>query len=122
MEALFVIGHLIVGIYFLQSGLNHFFKTGYLAGYAASKGVPFPKFSVIAAGVMFGLGGISLIGWMRPDIGIGLIILALLPVTTMMHNFWTIKDPMDRATQHMNFTKNLALIGTLMLLLAFVLI
>ncbi len=121
MEALFVIGHLVVGIYFLQSGIKHFFNTNYLAGYAASKGIPFAKFSVIAAGVLFALGGISLIGWIRPDLGIGFIVLALLPVTTLMHNFWAIKDPMQRANEEINFGKNIVLIGSLLLLLAFIL-
>src|SRR4051812_44597085 len=106
MIALFIIGHVVLGLYFLQSGINHFFKTSYLAGYATSKGVPFAKASVIAAGVLFALGGVSLIGWIAPEIGIGLLILALLPVTTMVHNFWTIKDPMARAGEYISFTKN----------------
>ena len=121
MIALFVIGHLVVGLYFLQSGINHFFKADYLAGYAASKGVPFAKFSVIASGVLFALGGISLIGWIRPDIGIGLIVICLLPVTTMIHNFWTVSDPMHRANEKIGFMKNVVLMGSLLLLLAFVL-
>ncbi len=123
MVALFIIGHVVLGLYFLQSGITHFFKANYLAGYAASKGVPFAKVAVIASGALFALGGISLIGWtgFRPDIGIGLIILALLPITTMMHNFWTIKDPMQRANEEIGFMKNIALIAALMLILAYVL-
>jgi putative oxidoreductase len=121
MIALFIIGHVVLGIYFLQSGINHFFKTSYLAGYATSKGVPFAKASVIASGVLFALGGVSLIGWISPEIGLGLLILALLPVTTMVHNFWTIKDPMARAGEYVSFSKNVALISSLVLLLAYVL-
>jgi putative oxidoreductase len=123
MVALFIIGHLVLGLYFLQSGITHFFKADYLAGYASSKGVPFAKFSVMASGALFALGGISLIGWtgFRPDIGIGLIILALLPITTMVHNFWMIKDPMHRATEEISFMKNVAIIAALMLILAYVL-
>jgi uncharacterized membrane protein YphA (DoxX/SURF4 family) len=119
-EILFVIGHLVVGIYFLESGIGHFFKVNYLAGYASSKGVPFAKVSVIASGILFALGGISLIGWIRPDLGIGLIILCLLPVTTLMHNFWAASDPMHRANERISFMKNIAIIGSLLLLLAFV--
>jgi len=122
MEALFVAGHLILGLYFLRSGITHFFKVNYLAAYAGSKGVPFAKFSVIASGVLMALGGISLVGWIRPDIGIGMLLLALLPMTTMIHNFWTVTDPMQRANEEISFGKNIALIGALMLLLAFVLL
>lgn len=121
MIALFIIGHVVLGLYFLQSGMNHFFKASYLAGYAASKGVPFPKASVIASGILFTIGGVSLIGWITPEIGLGMLILALLPITTMMHNFWTIKDPMHRATEYVSFTKNIALIASLVLMLAYVL-
>ncbi len=121
MIALFIIGHLVLGLYFLQSGITHFFKANYLAGYATSKGVPFAKASVIASGVLFTLGGVSLIGWISPEIGLGLLILALLPITTMVHNFWSIKDPMQRATEYIAFTKNVALIASLVLALAYVL-
>ena len=119
MEILFVIGHLIVGLYFLHAGISHFFKTNYMANFAGSKGVPWPKAAVIASGITFMLGGISLIGWIAPVIGLGLIILTLIPVTTMMHNYWTITDPMQRATDQISFNKNIALIGTLILILAF---
>ena len=123
MVVLFIIGHVGLGLYFLQTGLNHFFKANYLAGYATSKGVPFAKVSVILSGVLFALGGISLIGWngFRPDIGIGLIIIALLPITTMVHNFWAVKEPQQRAMEWIQFTKNVALIVSLMLILAYVL-
>lgn len=121
MIALFIIGHVVLGLYFLQSGINHFFKTSYLAGYAASKGVPFAKASVIASGILFTIGGISLIGWISPEIGLGVLILALLPITTMVHNFWAIKDPMQRANEYIVFTKNIALIASLVLTLAYVL-
>jgi uncharacterized membrane protein YphA (DoxX/SURF4 family) len=123
MIALFLIGHIGLGLYFLQSGINHFYNMNYLAGYAASKGVPFAKVSIIASGILLSLGGISMIGWLgyRPDIGIGLIIIALLPITTMMHNFWAVKDPQQKAMEKLQFMKNLALIASLMLILAYVL-
>ncbi len=121
MELLFIIGHLGLGIYFLYSGLNHFFKVGYLSGYAASKGVPFPKFSIIASGALFTLGGLAITSWIVPDVGIGLIVLALLPITTMVHNFWSINDPMQRAGEEISFAKNIALISALLVILAYVL-
>ncbi|MDB5189021.1 MAG: DoxX family protein [Candidatus Nomurabacteria bacterium] len=118
MEILFIIGRLIVGIYFLNSGLNHFFKANYLAGYASSKGVPLAKAAVIISGATMAIGGISLIGWIAPIIGLGLLILTLIPLTTMMHNFWTVTDPMHRANEKINFTKNFALVGSLLLILS----
>jgi putative oxidoreductase len=118
MIILFIIAHLTIGIYFLNSGLSHLFNVNYLAGYAASKGVPLPKAAVIASGVIFVIGGISLTGWIAPVIGLGLIILTLIPVTTMMHDFWNVTDPMQRANDKIAFSKNIALMGSLLLVLA----
>ncbi len=118
MEILFVIGHLLVGLYFLHAGLNHFFKANYLAGYAASKRVPWPKAAVIASGITMTIGGVSLVGWIAPIIGLGLLVLTLIPMTIMMHAFWNVEDPMQRASEHIAFSKNVALIGSLLLILA----
>jgi putative oxidoreductase len=118
MIILFIIAHLTIGIYFLNSGLSHFFNVNYMAGYAASKGVPLPKTAVIISGITLAIGGISLVGWIAPVIGLGLIILTLIPVTTMMHDFWNVKDPMQRVSEKIGFNKNIALIGSLLLVLA----
>ncbi len=118
MIILFIIAHLTVGIYFLNSGLNHLFNVNYLTGYAKSKGVPAAKAGIIISGITFIIGGISLTGWIAPIIGLGLIILTLIPITTMMHDFWNASDPMHRANEKIAFTKNIALIGSLLLILA----
>jgi len=118
MEILFIIAHVALGLYFLYSGMNHFFKVNYLAAYAGSKGVPFPKAAVIASGVTFAVAGISIIGWIAPIIGLGLAILTLIPTTTMMHNYWADTDPMQRANNQINFTKNFALVASLLLILS----
>jgi hypothetical protein len=39
----------------------------------------------------------------------------------MMHAFWKLKDPMARMSDMVNFSKNLALLGAVLLLLAQVL-
>lgn len=118
MEILFIIAHIALGLYFIYQGMNHFFHANYLAGYAASKGVPFPKVAVIAAGVTFTIAGISLTGWIAPIIGLGLAILTLIPITTMMHNYWAISDPQHRATEQITFMKNFAIVASLLLILS----
>lgn len=118
MIILFIIAHLTIGIYFLNSGLNHFFNVNYLASYAQSKGVPAAKVGVIISGITFTIAGISLTAWIAPIIGLGLAILTLIPITTMMHDFWNASDPMHRATEKVSFSKNIAIIGSLLLVLA----
>ena len=60
MVALFFIGRIIFGGYFIYNAYNHFKNAGHLAGYAGMKGVPAPKAGVITSGVLFLLGGLSI--------------------------------------------------------------
>ena len=54
----------------------------------------------------------------RPTLGVGAVVLFLLPVTLMMHNFWTIADPQMRVMEMRAFQVNMALIGSALTLLA----
>jgi putative oxidoreductase len=118
MELLFIIGRLILGLYFLHAGFNHFFKTKAMAAYAASKGVPLATTGVIVSGITFTIGGISLIGWIAPLIGLALLIITMIPVTVLMHTFWKHKDPMQRSHEQISFNKNLAIMGAMILIVA----
>jgi uncharacterized membrane protein YphA (DoxX/SURF4 family) len=40
METLNLIGSIVVGLYFVFNGFNHFSQLNNMAGYAQSKGVP----------------------------------------------------------------------------------
>jgi uncharacterized membrane protein YphA (DoxX/SURF4 family) len=46
------------------------------------------------------------------------VILFLLPVSFTMHNFWAAQDPMQKMGDMLNFTKNMALIGCVLMFLA----
>ena len=86
--------------------------------YAKMKGVPFPATAQGAAGVMLLLGGSSILFGLYPFVGILLLVAFLIPVSLMMHNFWTIKDPQAKMADKVNFMKNMALLGALLMLLA----
>ena len=116
MSAVFLLGRLITGIYFFYNGINHFTKLKMLTQYAATKGVPAPSVAVIVAGVLLLLGGLSIITGYKPKIGILLLVIFLLPVTLAMHRFWTVSDPMARISEMVNFTKNFALLGSLLMI------
>ena len=116
MIALFVIGRIIFGLYFLYNSYQHFAKLGMMAGYAKSKGVPMAQFSVIFSGLLLLLGGLSILLGIYPLVGIILLILFLVPVTFMMHQFWAAKEPMQKMSETINFLKNMALIGALLML------
>lgn len=118
MDIAFLIGRIIVGLYFLMSASNHFFKLSDMTGYAQSKGVPMPSLAVLGTGVLLLVGGLTIITGYKPTIGIAAIVLFFLPVTFMMHNFWKETDPMAKMTQMIMFTKNMALMGSTLMFLA----
>lgn len=114
----FLIGRIIVAGYFIMGGFNHFAKIDSMSGYAKAKGAPAPKLAVGGSGVLLTLGGLSLLLGFDPLIGIILLIIFLLGVTPVMHAFWKVEDPMARMGDMVNFMKNVALLGALLMMLA----
>jgi len=118
MAIAFLIGRIIFGVYFIMGGFNHFAKLDFMSGYAKAKGAPAPKLAVGGSGVLLILGGLSMLLGIAPVIGIILLIIFLLGVTPVMHAFWEVDDPMARMGEMMNFMKNMALFGALLMMLA----
>lgn len=110
MKFLTLLGRIIFGGYFLSSGINHFLETQMMSGYAASKGVPMPTIAVLVAGALIVAGGALVLLGYKVRWAAWLIILFLVPVTFMMHNFWAV-DPEMKQSEMINFMKNIGLIG-----------
>ena len=53
-----------------------------------------------------------------PTVGIILLIVFMLGTTYRMHNFWAVSDPQMKQADMINFLKNMALMGALLMLLA----
>jgi uncharacterized membrane protein YphA (DoxX/SURF4 family) len=117
MEILLILGRILFGGFFIMSGINHFTNLGMMSGYAGSKNVPAPGLAVIASGVLLVVGGLSVLLGILPVIGLLFLILFLVPVSLLMHNFWTIQDPQARAAEQINFLKNVALTGAALALM-----
>lgn len=113
---LFLIGRILLGGYFVYNAIMHFKNLEGMTAYAKMKGVPFARLAVIVTGIMLLLGGLSIISGMFTIIGIGALILFLIPTTFMMHAFWKENDSQARMNEQINFTKNLALLGALMVI------
>jgi uncharacterized membrane protein YphA (DoxX/SURF4 family) len=64
------------------------------------------------------LGGLSILLGYQPTIGAILIVIFLVPVAFMMHNFWAIEDPQMKMVEMVNFMKNLALAASALMFLA----
>jgi uncharacterized membrane protein YphA (DoxX/SURF4 family) len=118
MEYIFILGRVLLGGYFIRSGINHFRFLQNMVGYAQSKGVMMPKLAVSATGLMLLLGGVGVLLGVYVQWAVILLTIFLIGVTFKMHQFWTITDPMQKMGEEVNFYKNLALLGAVLMLLA----
>lgn len=113
----FLIGRIISGGFFLTSGINHLAKLTMMAGYAKSKSPPAPELVVGGTGTLLILGGASLLFGYHPTIGATLLVICLLGFSFRIHNYWAIQDPQAKQAEQVNFMKNMALLGLLLMTL-----
>ena len=111
MKYLVLLGRILFAAIFISAAPGHF-TTGTIA-YAAGKGVPLASIAVPLSGIIALLGGLSILAGYKARYGAWLLVLFLVPVTVMMHNFWAITDPMAARTQYIMFMKNLSMLGGL---------
>src|SRR4051812_12704094 len=88
MDIIFFIGRVLFGGFFLYNAYQHLWNHSSMAGYAASKGVPFAQLAVIGSGLLILLGGYTMIAGVRVALGVWCIVLFLVPVTFQMQAFW----------------------------------
>jgi uncharacterized membrane protein YphA (DoxX/SURF4 family) len=118
MEIAFFIGRVLVGFFFIENAFGHLFKNSGTVGYAASKGVPLPKVAVPVTGLMLLAGGLSVLLGAWTFYGIIVLVIFMVPTTLMMHSFWKEADPMARMHAKIEFMKNVAITGALLMLLS----
>lgn len=117
MEILFIVGRVLFGGFFVLMAFNHFTKSGALAGYAASKGVPLPMLAVFGTGILLFIGGVGMLAGIYVEYAAVALVLFLVPVSLKIHNFWAIQDPMQKMIEKINFQKNIALAGAALMIL-----
>lgn len=115
--AIAILGRIMFGMYFVISGLNHFKNKNSMKGYAESKKVPLSHLSVLVTGVMLLVGGLGFVLDMYIQQSAVLLVLFLVPTSFIMHAFWKDTDPMHKMNNQINFMKNLALVGALLMFL-----
>lgn len=114
----FLLGRIVVGFFYLYSGTNNFMYFEEKVGYAAFKGVPVTGLSVTVASILLIIAGLSILSGYRPVVGVTAVVIFMVPVTVLMHNFWTIADPQMAIAEMRSFLSNMALAGSTLLFLA----
>lgn len=119
MQTIFLIGRILLGGYFVYSAYNHFVNLKGLTEYAKAKNVPLPQAAVLVTGFMMLFGGVSILSGFALFFGLWFLVIFLVVVSFVMHPFWKLPKEMAlRATEQINFTKNIALAGAILLILA----
>lgn len=116
--AVWYLGRLLFGGFFLYSAYGHFTRLEAMTGYAKYKGVSSPRAAVLVTGVLLLIGGISIVFNVYTTIGLLALVLFFVPVSLKMHAFWTIEDPNQKMQEGVQFRKNMALLGAVLILLA----
>lgn len=117
MKFIALLGRILFSLIFIFSGISHFAPS--TAAYAAAQGVPMASVLVPVSGLLATLGGLSIALGYKAKLGGLLIILFLIPVTFMMHRFWTISDPMEQRINMIMFMKNMSMLGGALLITYF---
>jgi uncharacterized membrane protein YphA (DoxX/SURF4 family) len=68
--------------------------------------------------LLLAVAGVTILLGMMPRLGVAALVLFFLPVTFVMHQFWADSNPAGRMADLVNFTKNLALLGSSLMFLA----
>lgn len=113
VKALPLIARIFIALIFLIDGLFKIIDFNGAAGYAASFGVPLPQVALVIAIILTLLGSISLILGYKTVWGAALLVIFLIPVTLIFHTNFA-----DQV-QMIQFMKNLAIIGALLLVMYF---
>ena len=102
-------GRQLFSIIFIIASAGHFSPQTIEA--AARHGVPLPGLLVPASGIIALTGGLSVLLGFQTRLGAWLLVIFLIPVTVMMHNFWSAPDPMNVQLEKAMFLKNVTMLG-----------
>lgn len=99
----------LFAVIFIIASAGHF-ESSTIAS-AAQHGVPVAGLFVPLSGLIALAGGLSVLFGFHARLGGWLLVLFLVPVTVIMHNFWAMTDPASFQIQLTWFIRNLLLLG-----------
>ena len=113
---------------FLASRLLFALVVGFLAlgnlldlessvGYAKSKGAPLATINVPLGSIGLIAGALAVLTGIYPAVGALAVVAFLVPITVIMHDFWTMEGQ-DRQNEQVHFLKNIGLLGVTLIMLA----
>jgi putative oxidoreductase len=113
-----LIGRIALAAIFVLSGLQKLIDFTGTASMIASAGVPLPTVAAAVAVVIELGGGLAIFaGWMTRVAALAIVVFLII-VSPIFHNFWTMEGEARMMNQIM-FLKNVSMLGGFLLLMAF---
>ncbi|MEE9167960.1 MAG: DoxX family protein [Candidatus Neomarinimicrobiota bacterium] len=113
-------GRILYSLIFITSGLmGHLMGLESASMWVGSKGVPLPSVAVIVSGIVIIVGGISVLVGYKAKIGAALLLIFLVIVAFVMHDFWDVEDQMMSQMQMAMFMKNISMAGAAIIIMYF---
>ena len=113
-----LLGRFCLALIFFVSAAGKASDLSGTAAYMASKGVPSAGLLLWGALACEIVGALSLLLGFRARFGALLLLIFLIPTTLIFHNFWSVAGA-DRTAQMLQFLKNTAIAGGLLLVSAY---
>lgn len=111
MDILVLISRILFAALFLGSAYGHLTQSEAMAGYAASRKLPFARPAVIGSGVLILVGGLMVLFGVWADLGALFLLVFLLSTAVLMHGFWAESEPQSKQMEMVQFNKDVALAG-----------
>jgi len=112
-----LVGRIMIAAIFLLSGFAKIIDLDTTAGYMVQAGIPAARTLAVIAGLAEIAGGLAIAFGFLARLGALGLFIYLIPTTLIFHHFWTFQGA-EQKTQLVNFMKNLAIMGGLLVLFA----
>ncbi|MBW3596423.1 MAG: DoxX family protein [Planctomycetes bacterium] len=112
------LGRLLLSAIFLMSGIHKLTAWSQTARQMESEGMAAVPLFLVGAILCEVLGGLLLLLGCWARLGALILIVFLIPTTLIFHDFWTYAGE-EQQTQMINFLKNLAILGGLLMVFAY---
>jgi putative oxidoreductase len=118
-EILWIAGRFLLGGLYVAGGIRHFFIMSDLTEMIRARGVPYPKFVLIAGSVFQLACGLLLVFGIETRLAAAGLIIFTVAASLMLLNFWSLQPGPEREGLMNAFMTNIALIGGLLIAAAY---
>ncbi|MEP6997842.1 MAG: DoxX family protein [Betaproteobacteria bacterium] len=117
-DILALLGRALLAAIFVYSGFGKITAFQDSVGYVAAAGLPMPQVMILLAIVVEFVGGLALLIGFRARWAALAFVIFLIVITPIFHNFWSAPSA-EVMSQQGNFIKNIAIIGGMLMMMAF---